>query len=176
MLSEIEAGEKSAIIISKKSLEKHSYSNVTNTIMETLPQVAVNDGIIPSKLLKQNIHPLIHHARKHYLINTEYHGFRAHVVSWLSSLEWLTRWKKPEALNKDFSKEGVDKTDQILSAFEYYVENDDFDSAVRIINQSSGEVRRIFHGWITEARALMETEQILHAVKAVAFTDLAAVS
>ena len=68
------------------------------------------------------------------------------------------------------------ENDQILSSFQFYVSSGDLESAVRIMNQSSGETRRIFNDWMKETRLSLETTQILEAVKAIADTELVNIS
>ena len=68
--------------------------------------------------------------------------------------------------------EGIYQVDQILSGFEYYLQNNDLDSAARIINLSDGEIKRIFQNWLIETRLFLETRQTLNAVKAIAETQL----
>lgn len=150
-----------------------NHNSMTNNIMDTLPKVASDKGVVPPIILK-DINKLIRYARDRSIIDDENNGLFITARSWFRSI-WKT-WKKPEPLNEYIPKDGIDQVDQILSAFQYYVENDDFDSALRIINQSTGEVRRIFNDWIIETRTLMETKQILQAVNGIAFTQLRAIS
>jgi hypothetical protein len=56
-------------------------------------------------------------------------------------------------------KSGLAEVDQVLSGFLHALQNDDVTSAVKIMNQSSGELRRIFQPWLEESRNYLETLQ-----------------
>jgi len=151
----------------------NSHSHMTNDIMGTLPKVVAENGVLPRVILK-NIAQLVRYSRDKSLIDDENNGLWITIRSWVKSV--FRSWKKPAPLLEYIPKNGIEQVDQILSAFQFYVENDDFDSALRIINQSTGEVRRIFNDWMVEARTLMETKQILQAVNGIAFAQLRAIS
>ena len=62
-------------------------------------------------------------------------------------------------------KSGFAEVDQVFSGFLHALQNDDIESAVKIMNQSSGEVRRIFQPWLEESRNYLETLQAISGMK-----------
>ena len=88
------------------------------------------------------------------------------VAEFISSF-WskLYRWTKPTKMTEYSKKSGFAEVDQIFSGFLHALQNDDIESAVKIMNQSSGEVRRIFQPWLEESRNYLETLQAISGMK-----------
>lgn len=54
----------------------------------------------------------------------------------------------------------------LVTQAESYMAQDDFEGAVRLLNQTRGEPRRIFSTWMDEARTYLEVRQAMDALKA----------
>ena len=91
------------------------------------------------------------------LITSENNGLTAEFISSFQSK--LFRWSRPTEMTEYSRKSGLAEVDQVLSGFLHALQNDDVTSAVKIMNQSSGELRRIFQPWLEESRNYLETLQ-----------------
>jgi len=114
---------------------------------------------------KETVQKLTLLAKEKALIDSENHGVIAEFISSLKSK--LYGWSEPKEMTDYSKKSGLNEVDQILSGFLHALQNDDVTSAVKIMNQSSGELRRIFQPWLEESRNYLETLQAISVAKAI---------
>lgn len=114
---------------------------------------------------KEAVKQLSDFARSKALINQGNCGLWADNVSSLMSKFYL--WSSPTKMEEYNAKSGLTEVDQIISGFEYAVNSEDLVSAVKIMNQSSGEVRRIFQPWLSETRRYLEFLQAISVAKSI---------
>lgn len=114
---------------------------------------------------KEAVQKLASLAKDKALITSENNGLIAEFISSFQSK--LFRWSRPTEMTEYSRKSGLAEVDQVLSGFLHALQNDDVTSAVKIMNQSSGELRRIFQPWLEESRNYLEILQAVTVAKAI---------
>ena len=61
--------------------------------------------------------------------------------------------------NTVWASKELETLESIISQAEHRMALGDFESAVRIVNQATGEPKRIFNRWLDEARLWLEVKQ-----------------
>ena len=157
-LHDIDKGEKHIVEIDKKFLSDLADSEIRDIILTTqLPE----NGVLSSKVLASTCVSLIPHAKLMQNMGPENHGWfafqKAKLLSYFPSYSKLnipTEFEPGEISNCD-----------ILATFEELVERKDLEGAARIMNQSKGEVRRIFSDWLDETRRYLEVKLFLETLR-----------
>lgn len=144
----------------------HRLSEVLSSV-EISDRLSENNNVYNplSTDAKEAVKKLTSLAKEKALITSEKNGLVAEFIS--SFWSKLYRWTKPTKMTEYSKKSGFAEVDQIFSGFLHALQNDDIESAVKIMNQSSGEVRRIFQPWLEESRNYLETLQAISVAKAI---------
>ena len=116
-------------------------------------------GVLSSKVLTSACPTLIAHASKMQYINAENYG----LLATLKGIFWSKFSLKSTALSN--FEPGNMSNASILATFEDLIAKKDLDGAARIINQSDGDVRRIFSDWLVEARQHLEMRLFFETLK-----------
>jgi len=136
-----------------------------NAVIDALPPLAIEKGVLSPKSLEATLPALIEKGKENFMVGDDAHGLFARMRSKLNATCLFTKWSDPAPL-----PDGADLTgnvDKIVSAATYYMEEGDLESTVRVLNQLSGEPRRILSQWIQEARLSLEVIQALDALTAI---------
>jgi len=123
-----------------------------NPILDSLPSKAVDSGVVSSGSLRTTFGGLKQLAYDNHLCNEDQHGFLMSTLSLVYSK--LGYGSELSALS------------HLVTQAESFMAQDDFEGAVRLLNQTRGEPRRIFGTWMDEARTYLEVRQAMDALKA----------
>merc|ERR1712037_483368 len=138
-----------------------------HAIIESLPTEALESGVLSPKALESTLPRLLEAAKCQHMIGEEAHGLFARLRS--SVTDKFTKWSKPAAIQENDSDLNLDK---LLSAADFYNREGDLEAVTRVLNQLTGEPRRIVADWLKEARLSLEVMQALDALSAVAQSQI----
>ena len=152
----LDTNDRNIITIDSQSLldlaEDEIYEVISGTELS-------EQGVLSSKVLTSACPTLIAHASKMQYINAENYG----LLATLKGCFWSKFSSKSTALS-NFEPGNISNA-SILATFEDFIAKKDLDGAARIINQSDGEVRRIFSDWLVEARRHLEMRLFFETLK-----------
>lgn len=146
-----------------KGIENQS----VHAIIDSISTEALESGVLSPKALESTLPRLLEAAKCQHMIGEEAHGLFARFRS--SVTNKLTTWSKPAAFEEKDSDLNLDK---LLSAANFYNREGDLESVTRVLNQLTGEPRRIVADWLKEARLSLEVMQALDALSAVAQSQI----
>ncbi|CAG5103754.1 Oidioi.mRNA.OKI2018_I69.chr1.g920.t1.cds [Oikopleura dioica] len=138
-----------------------------HAIIDSIPSEALDSGVLSPKALESTLPRLLEAAKCQHMIGKDAHGLFARLRS--SVTNKFTNWSKPAAISESDSDLTLDK---LLSAASHYNREGDIESVTRVLNQLTGEPRRIVADWLKEARLSLEVMQALEALSAVAQSQI----
>jgi len=152
----LDTNDRNIITIDSQSLLDLAEGEIYEVISAT--QLS-EKGVLSSKVLTSACPRLIAHASKMQYINAENYGLLATIKAYF----WSKFSSKSTTLS-NFEPGNISNA-SILATFEDFIAKKDLDGAARIINQSDGEVRRIFSDWLEEARRHLEMRLFFETLK-----------
>lgn len=138
-----------------------------NSVLEAVPDVAMERGVCTARELRQRFKKVHRLCRRVAMIDESGGTLYTYIISYLQSL-FLARVPLTVSDQVDLSKLDVFT---ILDHAEYHLEQGDLETALRFMNQLTGEPRKVASDWIKEARLLLETQRIADALLAHASGD-----
>ena len=152
----------------KSSVEKIRSSAPDNQFIQlmagSIPSAALEAGIWSEPDLKERFHKLHETCRRVALIDERGGSLLKYALSYVQSFFILRTSIDTSAAplaTDDSTTLAVDKlnTFSILDYAQFYIENGNFESALRLMQQLKGEPRRLAKDWINDALLLVEIKQ-----------------
>ena len=131
-------------------LKIKSEATLLEPVLNSIPSEAAERGVVNNNNLRKHFNTLKQAAFENHAVDDELNGLFQKLRS------QFTLWIHP-VLNQD----SVSNLEQIFDQAESHMNQNDFETAVRILNQMSGEPKRIFGVWLKEARMWLEVRQAL---------------
>jgi len=133
-------------------LKIKSEATLLEPVLNSIPIEAAERGVVNNNNLRKHFNSLKEAAFENHAVDEELNGYFQNLRS------KITLWiHKKGILNTD----SVSNLEKIFDQAESHMNQNDFETAVRILNQMSGEPKRIFGVWLTEARMWLEVRQAL---------------
>jgi len=137
-------------------LKIKSESQLLVPVLNAIPEQAISRGVLSGIGLRQAFTQLKQAALERHQITADNHGLFQQNRSYLNYMLHNTVWASKE----------LKTLESIISQAEHRMALGDFESAVRIVNQATGEPKRIFNRWLDEARLWLEVKQAIDVVVA----------
>ena len=138
-----------------------------NSVLEAVPDLAMERGVCTAQELRQRFKKVHRLCRRVAMIDESGGTLYKYVVSYLQSL-FIFHVPLTDSDQVDLSELDVFA---ILDHAKYHLEQGDLETALRFMNQLTGEPRKVASDWINEARLLLETQRIADALLAHASSD-----
>ena len=136
-------------------LKIKSEATLLEPVLNSIPAEAAERGVVNNNNLRKHFNTLKQAAFENHAVDEELNGFfqnlRSQITLWFHRVD-------PTGL---LVQESVSNLEQIFDQAESHMNQNDFETAVRILNQMSGEPKRIFGVWLKEARMWLEVRQAL---------------
>jgi len=132
-------------------------------IVSSLPDEAKEKGVLSPKVLEASLPALLETSQCQFMVNDEGNGLFARLRSAVNSR--FSTWNAPAPIKEVQDISG--DFNQIQSAARFYLREGDLENCTRVLNQLTGEPRRIVDDWIHEARLSLEVQQALKAIVAI---------
>merc|ERR1719431_168295 len=116
-------------------------------VLDSIPSDARVNGVLSDKALRRTFGALKPAALENHMVGEGIHGLFQTLRSQVNHMIG-----------------GSGELDNLLTSAEGCISSNDFETAVRLLNQTSGEPRRIFAAWIEQARLWLEVKQALDVV------------
>jgi len=133
-------------------LKIKSEATLLEPVLNSIPSEAAERGVVNNNNLRKHFNTLKEAAFENHAVDEELNGlfqkYRSQITLWIHRVG---------VLNQD----SVSNLEQIFDQAESHMNQNDFETAVRILNQMSGEPKRIFGVWLKEARLWLEVRQAL---------------
>jgi len=124
-------------------------------VLNSIPTEAAERGVVNNNNLRRHFNTLKQAAFENHAVDEELNGFfqifRSQITLWFHRVD-------PTGV---LSQDTVTNLEKIFDQAETHMNQNDFETAVRILNQMSGEPKRIFGVWLKEARMWLEVRQAL---------------
>nr|XP_006014498.1 PREDICTED: MICOS complex subunit MIC60-like [Latimeria chalumnae] len=149
-----------------QALKEHCSDNkFAQVLIEALPQECLSRGVYSEEFLRARFYGIRKLVRRVAMIDESRNSLYQYFLSYLQSLLLF----EPKQLRPptELSPEDLDAF-KLLSYATYCIERGDLELAAKLINQLSGEARRVAQDWLTEARLTLETKQIVEILSAYA--------
>ena len=130
---------------------------VVTQVLVAVPEEASTRGVVSASHLQEKFTKIRRACRRMAMVGDSDSGLWTYFLSYVQSFLIFDSFdpvKEGEAVDLD----NID-TFGLLARAEYYLRRGDLELAARFMNQLTGEPRRIAHGWIKDARLLLETKQ-----------------
>ncbi len=136
-------------------------------IINTLNPMALERGIWSEPDLKERFHNVKSVCRKVALIDERGGSLFKYFLSYLQSKFVLNSSINANKMNKTLELEQNDlNTFKLLDYAQYFLEEGDFEMAIKLLQQLDGEPKRIAKNWIDEAILLLEVKQAINLITA----------
>lgn len=145
-------------------LDAGSNHPFVNAVLETIPNEAIKRGVWTEKELFNRFDKVHKVCRRVALVDETGGTLFNFFLSYLQSLFVFTT-AKPFSSTDKVDVNQLD-TFVILDNAKYHLEQGDLETALRFMNQLTGEPRKVAADWIQEARLLLETRQAADALLA----------
>lgn len=153
---------------------KHSISNEVSslkdaakedefisTVLSAIPEEALENGISSETGLKSRFKRVRKVCKRVALVPEEGGGLGMHLLSFMQSLLTFDMVYHAMADQKDLKSMN---TFELLAQANTYLEQGDLETALRLVNQLTGESRRIASDWVKEACLYLETRQTVMVI------------
>ncbi|XP_077388045.1 MICOS complex subunit MIC60 isoform X1 [Festucalex cinctus] len=134
-------------------------------LASALPQESLQRGVYSEASLRARFYGLRSLVRRVALINESHNSLYQYFLSYLQAA--LLFEAKQEAPPSQLSGEDLDPF-KLLSYATYCLEHGDLELAAKLVNQLTGEARRVAEDWLNEARLTLETRQVVSLLSAYA--------
>uniref|UniRef100_A0A3Q2XZL6 MICOS complex subunit MIC60 n=1 Tax=Hippocampus comes TaxID=109280 RepID=A0A3Q2XZL6_HIPCM len=134
-------------------------------LASALPEESLQRGVYSEASLRARFYGLRSLVRRVALIDESHNSLYQYFLSYLQSA--LLFEAKQEAPPTQLSGEDLDPF-KLLSYASYCLEHGDLELAAKLVNQLTGEARRVAEDWLNEARLTLETRQVVSLLSAYA--------
>ncbi|XP_037118717.1 MICOS complex subunit MIC60 [Syngnathus acus] len=134
-------------------------------LASALPQESLQRGVYSEASLRARFHGLHSLLRRVALIDESHNSLYQYFLSYLQAALLLEA--KQQAPPAHLSAEDLDPF-KLLSYATYCIEHGDLELAAKLVNQLTGEARRVAEDWLNEARLTLETRQVVSLLSAYA--------
>lgn len=154
---------------------KHSISKEVNSLKEaagndefissvisSIPKQAVEEGITSESGLIKRFSRVRKICKRVALVGEEGGGLGMYLLSFLQSLLTFDMIYDKMLSPRDYDSSA--NTFRLLSMANSYLDKGDLETAVRLVNQLSGEAGRVAEDWVKEACLYLETRQAVMVV------------
>ncbi|XP_061541261.1 MICOS complex subunit MIC60 isoform X2 [Phycodurus eques] len=130
-----------------------------------LPEESLQRGVYSEASLRARFYSLRSLVRRVALIDESHNSLYQYFLSYLQAT--LLFDAKQEAPPAQLSGDDLDPF-KLLSFATYCLEHGDLELAAKLVNQLTGEARRVVEDWLDEARLTLETRQVVGLLSAYA--------
>ncbi|XP_061643579.1 MICOS complex subunit MIC60 isoform X3 [Phyllopteryx taeniolatus] len=130
-----------------------------------LPEESLQRGVYSEASLRARFYSLRSLVRRVALIDESHNSLYQYFLSYLQAT--LLFDAKQEAPPAQLSGDDLDPF-KLLSYATYCLEHGDLELAAKLVNQLTGEARRVVEDWLNEARLTLETRQVVGLLSAYA--------
>ncbi|XP_077434668.1 MICOS complex subunit MIC60 isoform X2 [Vanacampus margaritifer] len=134
-------------------------------LASALPEESLQRGVYSEASLRARFYGLRSLVRRVALIDESHNSLYQYFLSYLQAA--LLFEAKHEAPPSQLSGEDLDPF-KLLSYSTYCLEHGDLELAAKLVNQLTGEARRVVEDWLNEARLTLETRQVVSLLSAYA--------
>ena len=130
-------------------------------VLSSVPKRALEEGIASKAGLIKRFGKVKRICKRVALVGEEGGGLGSHLLSFIQSLlmfDMIYDKIVPE------DHEASMNTLKLLSCAGKHIEKGDLETAVRLVNQLSGEARRVAEDWVKEACLYLETRQAVMVI------------
>lgn len=137
-----------------------------NEILMTLSPTIIERGICPENDLKERYAQLKDTCKKVALVDDRGASLVKYAISYLQSFFILNTTRAQDATRELELTEKQLNTFNLLNYAERFIEQGDFEMAIRLLQQLKGEPKRLAKDWINEALLLLEVKQACNLLTA----------
>lgn len=130
-----------------------------------IPEESLQRGVYSEASLRASFYSLRSLVRRVALIDESHNSLYQYFLSYLQAA--LLFEEKQLAPPTQLNSEDLDPF-KLLSYASYCLEHGDLELAAKLVNQLTGEARRVVEDWLTEARLTLETRQVVSLLSAYA--------
>ncbi|XP_072027149.1 MICOS complex subunit Mic60-like [Amphiura filiformis] len=149
------------VVAIKEATENNPF---VDAVAGAIPETALTRGVFNEESLRQRWQSVRRMCQRVAMVGEEGGSLYQYFISYFQSLLLFTD-PAPPTVDEEVDVANLD-TCKLLSYANYYVEQNDFEQAVRYVNQLSGMPRHVAADWIKEAKLLLETNQAATALSA----------
>lgn len=135
-----------------------------SAVLESIPQSAVSQGILPQGALKERFQNVERVCRRVALIDENGGSVLRYALSYLQSMMVVKVDARPPPKQDEEINLAELNTFDILARARYHLEKDDLEQALRYMNLLKGEPQNVATDWLRELRIHLETVQAVNAV------------
>ncbi|XP_057706801.1 MICOS complex subunit MIC60 isoform X2 [Corythoichthys intestinalis] len=141
------------------------HDEFASALASALPEESLQRGVYSEASLRARFYDLRSLIRRVALIDESHNSLYQYFLSYLQAA--LLFEAKQEAPPSQLSSEDLDPF-KLLSYASYCLEHGDLELAAKLVNQLTGEARRVAEDWLNEARLTLETRQVVTLLSAYA--------
>lgn len=134
-------------------------------LASAIPDMSLQRGVYSESSLRAHFYNLRSLVRRVAIIDESHNSLYQYFLSYLQAA--LLFEEKQAAPPAQLKSEDMD-TFKLLSYASYCLEHGDLELAAKLVNQLSGEARRVMEDWLIEARLTLETHQVIGLLSAYA--------
>uniref|UniRef100_A0A0P5AVY5 MICOS complex subunit MIC60 n=1 Tax=Daphnia magna TaxID=35525 RepID=A0A0P5AVY5_9CRUS len=135
-----------------------------SAVLESIPQSAVSQGILPQGALKERFQNVERVCRRVALIDENGGSVLRYALSYLQSMMVVKVDARPPPKQDEEINLAELNTFDILARARYHLEKDDLEQALRYMNLLKGEPQNVATDWLQELRIHLETVQAVNAI------------
>ncbi|KAM9741092.1 MICOS complex subunit MIC60 isoform 1-T1 [Menidia menidia] len=140
-------------------------NDFASSLASALPEESLQRGVYSEASLRARFNSLRSLVRRVALIDESHNSLYQYFLSYLQAALLLEAAQ--EAPPQQLSGGDLDPF-RLLSYASYCLEHGDLELAAKLVNQLTGEARRVVEDWLTEARLTLETRQAVSLLSAYA--------
>uniref|UniRef100_A0A0P6FZ74 MICOS complex subunit MIC60 n=1 Tax=Daphnia magna TaxID=35525 RepID=A0A0P6FZ74_9CRUS len=133
-------------------------------VLESIPQSAVSQGILPQGALKERFQNVERVCRRVALIDENGGSVLRYALSYLQSMMVVKVDARPPPKQDEEINLAELNTFDILARARYHLEKDDLEQALRYMNLLKGEPQNVATDWLQELRIHLETVKAVNAI------------
>ncbi|XP_054648685.1 MICOS complex subunit MIC60 isoform X2 [Dunckerocampus dactyliophorus] len=134
-------------------------------LASAIPQESLERGVYSEASLRARFYGLRSLVRRVALIDESHNSLYQYFLSYLQAAMLFE--DKQEVPPNQLNSEDLDPF-KLLSYASYCLEHGDLELAAKLLNQLTGEARRVVEDWLHEARLTLETRQAVNLLSAYA--------
>ena len=131
------------------------------SVLLAIPKEAIEEGITSESALVRRFRRVRKICRRVALVGEEGGGLGMYLLSFIQSLLTFDMIYDKMVTEQDTK---AMNTFKLLSCANMYLDKGDLETAVRLVNQLSGEPRRVAQDWVKDACLYLETKQAVLVV------------
>ena len=139
---------------------------LVNQVLRSLPEEAVTRGVLNEESVRRRFYKVRRWCRRVAMIGDNGASPWTHLLSYFQSFFIFDSFD-PRKEGELVDVENADTFD-LLARADYYLRHGDLELATRLVNQLSGEPRKVARDWLLEARLLLEARQAANLLTAYA--------